>query len=118
MLAKKYRLPIQNFVGKKGKSERSRYFLLKVFPLPAVASAKEGWFHSRFGIIISSKVFKRAVDRNRIKRQIFNFLSEIKNTSPLNDYLIIVHPEAAKLKKEELIQELSKLLHITLTSNI
>ena len=31
MLSKKLRLPIQNFVGKKGRFERSRYFLLKVF---------------------------------------------------------------------------------------
>ena len=104
MLPKKYRLPIQNFVGKKGRSDKSRYFLLKIFP----------GVHkfSRFGIIISSKVSKKAVDRNRIKRRIFNFVREIKNQLPLNDYLIIVHPEASKLNEKELIKELSEIFKI------
>src|SRR3989338_9148980 len=103
MLPKKYRLPIQNFVGKKGGSEKSRYFLLKIFP----------GVHkfSRFGIIISSKVSKKAVDRNRIKRRIFNFVREIKNQLPLNDYLIIVHPEASKLNKKELVKEKLEILN-------
>jgi len=108
MLPKKYRLPIQNFVGKKGRSDKSRYFLLKIFSLPAEALAKAG-AHSRFGIIISRRVSKKAVDRNRIKRQIFNFLREIKNQLPIKDYLIIVHPEAAKLDKSSLKAEIAKI---------
>ena len=101
MLPKKYRLPIQNFVGKKGRSDKSRYFLLKIFP--------GVYKFSRFGIIISRRVSKKAVDRNRIKRQIFNFLREIKNQLPINDYLIIVHPEAAKLDKSSLKAEIAKI---------
>ena len=101
MLPKKYRLPIQNFVGKKGRSDKSRYFLLKIFP--------GVYKFSRFGIIISRRVSKKAVDRNRIKRQIFNFLREIKNQLPIKDYLIIVHPEAAKLDKSSLKAEIAKI---------
>ena len=104
MLSKKYRLPIQNFVGKKGVSGRSRYFLLKIFP--GVQK------FSRFGIIISSKVSKKSVDRNRIKRQIFNFMRETKNQLPINDYLIIIHPEAAKLDKKNLKIEIAKILKL------
>ena len=112
MLSKKYRLPIQNFVAKKGVSGRSRYFLLKIFPLPTGIrqSAEKAGAHSRFGIIISSKVSKKAVNRNRIKRQIFNFIREAKNQLPVKDYLIIVHPEVTKLNKQELQQEFFKIL--------
>lgn len=65
---------------------------------------------SRFGVVISAKVSKKAVERNKIKRAIFNFLKERKNELPISDYLIIVYPEAVKLKKEDLVKELSKLL--------
>lgn len=104
MLSKKFRLPIQNFINKKGKSVKSRFFLLKDF------GTAVGF--SRFGIIISAKVSKKAVERNRIKRTLFNFLQDKRNKLPISDYLIIVYPEAANLKKEELQTEVSKILNL------
>lgn len=103
MLAKRYRLPIQFFVGKKASNVKSRYFLLKIFP-----THKD---FSRFGIVISSKVSRKAVERNRLKRQVYNFLREIKEQLPPADYLIIALPAAAGLKKNELLAELFKTLN-------
>ncbi len=102
MLSKQQRLPIQKFIGKSGKIVKSRYFLLKIF--------ETGNAFCRFGVIISSKVAKRAVDRNRLKRQIFNFFRIAGHALPIADYLLIVSVNAVKLGKEELKNELSKLL--------
>lgn len=101
MLAKKYRLPIQNFAGKSGKTAKSPNFSVKKF---------ENLRFSRFGVIISKKVSKKSTERNRIKREIFNFLREIKGNLPAADYLIIVYPGAARFKKEDMRLELGKLL--------
>jgi ribonuclease P protein component len=109
MLAKRYHLPIQNFLGKKGRVIKTPYFLLKIFPAEQLSS--------RFGIVISRKVFKKAVDRNRLKRRIFNFLREIKDKLPLADYLIIVSPAAAQLNNFELRNWLSKNFSNPVTNN-
>lgn len=101
MLAKKYRLPIQEFVGKNGRSINGRYFLLKVFP--------GNLTFNRFGVIISKKVAKQSSRRNRIKRIIFNALQEFLFFGEQHkDYLIIVSPKVQELKKVEIIAEIKR----------
>lgn len=104
MLAKKYRLPIQEFVKKSGKSYKSRYFLLKIF--------RSSGAHSRFGVVISKKVSAKATVRNKIKRSIFDFFGQHIAKLPIEDYLVIVLSGAAEINKEELSQELNKLLRV------
>ena len=84
MLAKKYRLPIAEFLDKKAEVKRSLYFTVKTFvtTLP----------YSRFGIIISKKVAPKATDRNRIKRLVFSHCSP--KTGAPRDVLIIVQKGA------------------------
>jgi len=79
MLAKKYRLPIQEFVKKSGKSYKSRHFLLKIFYSKGA--------HSRFGIVISKKVSPKAIARNKIKRRTFDFFGRYIAKLPIEDYL-------------------------------
>lgn len=105
MLAKKYRLPIQVVIGKRGQSYKSRYFLLKIFANPLA--------FNRFGAVISKKVAPRAVDRNRLKRQIFNFF---KNNSLMGqgsgqnkDFLIIASAGILSVAKKDLLSDLEKL---------
>ncbi|MDD5430985.1 MAG: ribonuclease P protein component [Candidatus Pacebacteria bacterium] len=104
MLAKKYRLPIQTVLGKGGKANKSRYFLLKVF--------LNDFPFNRFGVIISKKVAKNSSDRNRIKRLIFNNLQKsVKSEkSGGKDFLIIVSPQIMSADKEEVIGDLKILL--------
>jgi len=104
MLPKKQRLPIQRSIGKKAKTFRGKTFSLKIFHPEAE--------FSRFGVVISSKVSKKATERNRIKRQIFNFCREAAPRLPLADYLVIAAPPAAKLNKEEIEKELNELLKL------
>jgi ribonuclease P protein component len=66
---------------------------------------------SRFGISISQKVSKRAVCRNRIKRQIRGVLRELlPQISPGWDIAIVVKPAAVGCNYAEFLQELEQLL--------
>lgn len=66
---------------------------------------------SRFGVIISSKVSKSAVKRNKIKRTIFDFirLNKLHEISG-QDVLITVLPRTTELTREEVEKELKILL--------
>ena len=81
MLAKKYRLPVQKVLNSKSKSYRDSYFTIKSF--------KSTLTHSRFGVIVSKKIAKTAVERNQIKRMIFQAADSLINKWPVADYLII-----------------------------
>ncbi|MEK7635803.1 MAG: ribonuclease P protein component [Patescibacteria group bacterium] len=105
MLAKKFRLPIQNWLKQRKKitTRKSDFFIIKI--------SDNNLSFSRFGVVISKKVSKSAVQRNKIKRTIFNFirlgkLHEIKG----KDVLVIVSPKTAELKEKEIEKELAKLL--------
>jgi len=109
MLAKKFRLPIENWIKDKDKKiaiKKSDFFILKTNP--------NNLGFNRFGVAISSKVFKSAVKRNSLKRIIFDFirlrkLYEVSNSDSAKDFLITVLPPAAKLTKEKINEELKKI---------
>jgi len=110
MLAKKYKLPIQEMVGKKAKSVKTKYLSVKIFPntLP----------YCRFGVLVSKKIAARAADRNRIKRQVFNAIrkrffsgKEITGLHKNNDFLVIPFPEFSKLAKKEAEEDINQLLN-------
>ena len=66
---------------------------------------------TRIGISISQKVSKKAVVRNRIKRQIRAALSELLPViSPGWKIVIVVRSPAVKCKYEHFLQELKQLL--------
>lgn len=102
MLPKKLKLPLQNFVGKRGRVIHAPLVTVKIFP-PEMA-------HSRFGVVISAKVNKKAVIRNRIKRAIFNTIHGMLEQIPVADYVIIVAPATGKLDRGELQETIYKLL--------
>lgn len=85
--------------------KRPPYFSFKI--------AENNFKFSRFGVVISKKVSPKAVIRNKIKRIIFNFVRIKKfNLNSGKDILIIVYPETAKLKKEDIEKELTVLKKI------
>lgn len=105
MLAKKFRLQIHRWLKEKKKIiiRKSDFFIIK--------SNGNNLPYSRFGVVISLKVSKSAVKRNRIKRTIFDFIRlnkfhEVGET----DMLIIVLPKTAQLLKEKIESELKKIL--------
>lgn len=101
MLAKKYRLPIQDLPKRGFKSSRSLNLTLKVF------SNKLSF--PRLGVIISKKTAKAAVKRNELRRVTFNFVKAFFTELTPADYLLIINKE---LKKEELQKELKNLFNV------
>ena len=102
MLRKERRLPIQEFIGKKGKLVKSPYFLVKIY-----SPSKE---FSRFGVTVSVKAAKKATERNRLKRLVYNFIRDYHKEIPVADYWISVLPPAAGLSKADFLKSLKKLL--------
>ena len=104
MLSKKYRLPIQKFSKPRAnlfEIARGKYFIVKSKPNKLL--------FSRFGVIISNKVNKSAVKRNKIKRIIFDFIRlKEYHLKTRKDILIIISPLVNKLTKKELEKELEK----------
>ena len=96
MLAKKYRLPIQEMIKKNGKATKGPFFLIKIF--------QSQFPYSRFGIIISKKVAKGAVKRNKLKRLIFSILNPLEKIK--KDFLIIVSPAISGLKEKEITEQI------------
>ncbi len=102
MLAKKFRLPIQNW----GKGENGEIIVRKGgFFIAKIKNNNLNF--SRIGIVISVRVSKSAVKRNRLKRMVFNIVRshrfyEIKG----KDFLLITLPSFASLDRAEIEKEL------------
>ena len=72
-------------------------------------AAENGIDKPRLGIIISKKVSKRAVDRNRIKRQIRENFRLQQHKLPALDIIALVKPPAKAADNPLLQQQLSYL---------
>ncbi len=109
MLAKKYKLPIQQFVGKRGRLVKSGLFLVKIFPSLGKTPESEPPIN-RFGVTISAKVAPKANSRNRLRRLVYDSIKEYYNEIPSGDYWITVLSPATLLSKGPLKKEIRKLL--------
>lgn len=96
-------------VYQQGIRRSSRHLIIRALPV-AENSANQP-IDTRIGISISRKVSKKAVVRNRIKRQIrsvFRYLLPKISTSWL--IVVIVKPEAQECNYEHFLRELEQLL--------
>lgn len=64
---------------------------------------------ARLGVVVSKKVDKRAVARNRFKRVIRDYFRRTRADLPNGDYVVIVKPEARKVSADALRDELAGL---------
>jgi len=62
----------------------------------------------KFAVIISSKKIKKAVDRNRIKRRIYEIIRLNIDIIPLGHFIIFPEPSCLKLDFKKLEEELIK----------
>lgn len=102
MLPKNLRLSRQEFLTVKmsGKNVKTTYF-------SAIAIINNKNF-SRFAVVTSSKLDKRAVFRNRLRRRIYQIVSKFGING--FDVIIFPRPEGLKLKHEDYTAELYSLL--------
>ncbi len=98
MLSKKHRLPIQ---------EKKVFIYATHSPIFTLKHGKNQLQESRFGVIISKRIDKRAVVRNKIKRMIMEYartrLDRIKTST---DILFIIKPAIKEKKQEEIEKEI------------
>jgi len=96
MLAKKYRLPIQNTMRRAGRVRRTALCTIKIF-YPEFP-------YSRFGVLITKKIAASAVKRNALRRMIMDAILKIRGAWPVADYLVIAHSSSATATKEEIYE--------------
>lgn len=84
-----------------GQRAGSRYF--------RVHYADGGAGLARLGMAVSRKVDKRAVNRNRLRRQIRESFRRNRSELPVLDLVVTARPEAAGAAREQVWQDLSKL---------
>lgn len=104
MLSQKHRLSKSAEVKKttaRGRSFFNPYFVLKQSP---------GKDAARFTVIASTKVSKKAVDRNKIKRVIREELRKHITKVKPGDYVILVKSSAAKIETKDLRAAIAKSL--------
>lgn len=95
MISKKFKIPKKNIalILQKGESFDSQLFVVRFW------ENKVGF--PRFRIIVSTKFAKKAVDRNRTRRQIYEALRLIVKENPnLHPLDIVLIPKKQILKKE------------------
>jgi ribonuclease P protein component len=103
-------------VYRKGMRRNSAHLSLRALRKPksvesAKLTAEKSLQPTRTGISISLKVSKRAVVRNRIKRQIRAALRQLLPRIKLGwDLIIVVRPSAQECNYAEILQELEQLL--------
>lgn len=109
MLLKKYRLDTDFFKSNENK-RNSKILFSNLFTLKKYKSDKP---FSRFSVVVSAKISKKATVRNKIKRIVYEFIRE-KNfyIIPKNNFVFIAKKEIKKSTPKEIIQDLIKLLSI------
>lgn len=112
MLMKKFRITKDNefseFFGKKFKDNKGRNFSTANLVLKVFNNKLE---NPRFGLMVSNKVDKRAVIRNRIRRQIRELLRlRINEFKEKYDCLFVVQKGTVNLTRDQLQKEVLSLL--------
>lgn len=65
---------------------------------------------SRFTVVVSTKVYKTAVQRNRLKRLLREFLRRRLPEFPKGDYLISARPKIIALPESQRLASFSELM--------
>lgn len=94
------------FVYKNGLSFRSRLFVLKL-----IENKKRK--KSRAAVVVSKKVLKSAVRRNRIRRRVYEYIrQDINNYNKNYDIVIIISSaEVYSMPSNELIEQLNQVFN-------
>jgi len=98
-------------VYQKGGRCSGKYLILRLLQEAAPAEGENALPLPQVGISISQKVSKKAVVRNRIKRQIRGAFRELLPQLPRGwKLVVIVKPQAQGCKYEDFLRELRQLL--------
>lgn len=98
-----------DYLLRKGKKTGTALFALKY--LPRRPSPSAAWNKSRFCVIVSTKLFPKAVQRNRLRRQIYEIL-RLRPALPSVpvDLVLIAKPPLTKLDFQDMAKNLTHAL--------
>jgi len=102
MLARENRVPRADFkrLLKKSKPRGSVYFVVYAFPSPLS--------RLRASCVVSTKVFRSAVQRNHLRRQLYEIVRLQYATLPAGqDLIILARPQAARASYDQLSTDLT-----------
>lgn len=115
MLAKKYKLTTSEikdlFIKKERsffsfKNTRNDLFDIKYFLNPEIG-------YNKYAVILSGKIFKKAVERNKIKRQIYSLIEKFEQKK---GSFVLIYPK--KKITNTIFQDLQKELYNVLNNNL
>lgn len=94
------------FVFRRGVVARGRHLLVRVHKHPKRV-------HSRVAVVVSKKVAKKAVVRNRIRRRIYETVrtSWADIEAPYDIVFVVSSPETGLMPANELRREITTILH-------
>jgi ribonuclease P protein component len=108
MIAKKYRFHGHNslkYVFSNGKLARSKYFSVKW-------ASNQRRRHPRLAVVVSKKIFKSAVKRNRIRRRVYEIARPLLTDAlPIDVVVSVYAAEVLDAPAEELAIQLLPLFH-------
>ena len=103
MLAKKFRLPISGFPLRAKIFYRGKYFTVKTIP--------NSFPYNRVGVILTKKTTAKAVERNRLRRKVFDLFRvplRPAGSAGYVDLLVLIKPIKLDADAEEkLFRELN-----------
>lgn len=103
MFKKQYKLNTSVFkeVFNFGKTVKTQHFLIK--------KKENNLEHSRFAVVVSKKVAKKAVERNHLRRRTYFALKEAYKQFPNADYVFILNSSAKDIQYKELVKSLQEI---------
>lgn len=93
------------YVYKNGSTDRTRWFMVRY-------TANNRRKKPRVAVIVSKKVYKSAVKRNRIRRRVYEIIrNSINDQTPVMDVVLTVYsPEVLTATPDEVNQQINHLL--------
>jgi len=94
------------YVFAKGQQARSKFFAIKYIANPHRR-------HSRLAVVVSKKIFKSAVQRNRVRRRVYEIARPfmIEMVQPIDAVISVYSQEVLTLTNQELGVQVLPLLH-------
>lgn len=102
MFKKQHRLNTSLFkeVFNFGKTIKTNFFLIK--------KRENNVEYSRFAVVVSKKISKKATERNHLRRRTYFALREVYKNLPVADYIFILNSGAKDIQYKELVKSLQE----------
>lgn len=80
-----------------------------VIPFFLIKSKKNTLLYSRFAVVVSKKLYKKASQRNHMKRKCMAALKEVSSVYPVADYIFILNSKAKDVQYQDLLINLKNI---------